>query len=273
MINSVTRTLLGLGMVAAIAAPASDNTLYFVIKASDIYNAAINTSTGVNSSVGNTCSGVASIGGGGALPFCGIYAVGIGPVTIGAYTSTSVAGAVWGVTSSDAWVGAALPHSTGVEANDNAGGTIAYIASQATGAGTTANLLATSNSTNVPNYSTDVAPGTNVLSLAQVGTPGNGVGTNVGILSATTQFTFYATFTPTIADGTTANLNLELLLTRFRTAGAIGNQQAKGQDTNTPTSGSLVVSAQGFGTPEPASFVLMLGGLGALVARYRRRRA
>ncbi len=296
MNTSIKNVILGFGIALISVIPASANTLVFSITAAQIYSGAINTTTGVSSSVGTNCGGSAAIGGGAAgLPFCGIYGIYLSTGTItnaagsvvsgvagpalaaGGGSVSAVAGALWGVTASDYWIqdgstrqGTAANQAYGIEGNNFVGNTIAYVASTATGAGTIANGLAASAGTQI--YSTDANGGaSNTLKAASVGTAGDGITTvgsggsgDIGILNATTTFTFYVTFPSTILASTTANLTLEVLLARINPT--TGAQQAKTYDSTL-----LISGVNGTVVPEPSSILLALGALSALAAKYGRR--
>jgi hypothetical protein len=197
------------------------------------------------------------------FPACGIFGIGLATTNISIAGATSVTASIIGITSSNNWVATTLPNAgvAGIENQDLVGGTIAYIAPQSVAAGTIgAGLVANGTAAT---YTTDVAPATNLLKPAAVGTAGDGVGSFAGILSASTQFQFIVNFSTTVTPGTTANLTIDVQSARINPA--TGAQQSKALNNQFIVSG---IAGTSVATPEPSSALLLLGGsLAAFGAR------
>jgi len=239
------------------AGTASASPLVFMVTASQIL-----AGTGYSSSFSSNCGGTGGVGFG----LCGIYGVGIKASNATLVTGGTAGYETWAVApttlaANDAWTNITLPSGgNGVEASDQTGGKIAFIANPTTGTNTAANALAADGTTAA--YTPDTAPAN--IALAPAAANSTGVSSNAGILSAGTVFTFYVDFPTAVTTGTTANLNIEVVAMRFNAS--TGAQLAKTLDTT-----FLVSGVAGTAVPEPSSFLLLFGAAGAFVARRRMR--
>ncbi len=255
------RALLGVGMAVLSSASASANQLSFVVTAAQILGGSSSSASYSTNCGGNGATGLSA-----TFPLCGIFGIGLSTANISIAGATSVTASIIGITSSNNWVAVTIPGTTtvGIENQDLSGGTIAYIAPQSSAANTIGAGLVANGTT--ATYTTDVAPATNLLKPAAVGTAGDGVGSFVGILSASTQFQFLVNFSGTIASGTTANLTLDTISARINAT--TGAQQSKTLNNQFTVSG---IAGTSVATPEPSSALLLLGGsLAAFGARRYR---